>query len=320
MRLEATAPAKLNLGLAITGRRPDGYHELRSVFLRIGLSDHLALTVPEPPMATDHLAVDGNPTTPTDESNLVLQAVELLRAEHGGDYRPHGLALVMDKHIPMGAGLGGGSSDAAAALALAAEAWGIEISPGARMALALRLGADVPFFASGAEAALVGGVGEEIRPIPAPEGSLGILLITPDVAVSTSDVYAAFDALPERSSTDRTALETVDALAAALQTGLTGADLCSLGWPDRLAESNELWPAVVSVAPVVAPVRTAVQALLGRPAILSGSGSTLYCLYPSAEEAAEAGRALTADPSPFPVPMRLVATDLSGPDPLWRFP
>lgn len=317
MRLEASCAAKINLCLAVGGRRLDGYHELRSVVLRVGLSDHLGVTVPEPAMEQDRLAVAGD-TVGASEDNLVLRAAQLLRAEHGGSLP--GLALVLEKRIPIGAGLGGGSSDAAAALELAAEAWGLELTNDQRARLALQLGADVPFFAGGHEAALVGGVGEEVTPLPAPVGDLGVLLISPPIFLPTAAVYAARDALPpltQGSNRDTHASDVVTALAAALRDGLSGSDLSSSSWSDRLVQSNDLWPAAIAVAPELTATRANIEDRLGRRVVLTGSGSTVFCLYPSLEQAVQAGRTLTAEPDSLAAGSRVWATDLKGPDPAW---
>src|SRR5215212_2268919 len=151
----ARPPAKVNLTLSVGKRREDGYHELRSVFLRIGLADRLTVSAAAA-NERDELAVTGLPGCPV-EGNLVLRALEVLRRD-----RAEGppLRASLEKQIPMGAGLGGGSSDCASALDLATQAWGMHL-PWAQLAeLAIGLGSDVPFFAANVPVALVEGRGE----------------------------------------------------------------------------------------------------------------------------------------------------------------
>ncbi len=314
MHLEELAQAKVNLALAVTGRRADGYHSLRSVFLRVGLSDRVAVSLPEPPMSADHLAVTGDPHSREDE-DLVLRGARLVRARFG-DALP-GLAFILEKSIPVGAGMGGGSADGAAAMRLAAEAWGVDASAEALVELAAQLGADVPFFAAGHRAALVSGVGERIEPLPPPSDGVGILLVTPPITLSTAAVYAAFDSLDRSTSGTE---EVPDALARSFREGLSGRDLASPRWIDRLADANDLWPAVLAVAPELATMRTELESRLGARVLLTGSGPTLVGLYPTADAAADAGRDLAADPPRSLRGARLSATDHAGPDPLWRHP
>ncbi|MBA2571174.1 MAG: 4-(cytidine 5'-diphospho)-2-C-methyl-D-erythritol kinase [Chloroflexi bacterium] len=314
MHLRTSAHAKVNLALAVTGRRADGYHTLCSVFVRVGLADRLGVSLPEPPMVADHVVVAGDLGCPT-EDNLVLHAAASLRAS-AEDALP-GLAFALDKAIPMGAGLGGGSSDAAAALRLAAEIWGLTVPADELGPIASALGADVPFFVADAPAALVAGVGDDIEPLSAPTGPMGLLLVCPAFRLSTAEVFAASDQRPIVSDDSR---ETSEALAQALREGLNGAELASASWIERLADANDLWPAAAAVAPDLAVAREEVERALGRRLLMTGSGSTLVGLYPSTEEATDAGRRLaSALPSSLDG-ARLLSVDLVGPDPHWSHP
>ena len=141
------APAKLNLTLAVIGRRADGYHELHSVMAPLALSDRLSLAPSA--AAADSLHVVGPDLGPP-ERNLVIRAivearVAVGRGRPGHDPAP-ALAVRLEKHVPVAAGLGGGSSDGAAALDAALECWGEELDEVQRREIALRLGSDVPFF------------------------------------------------------------------------------------------------------------------------------------------------------------------------------
>lgn len=309
MTFSARSPAKVNLTLEVGAPRDDGFHPLRSVFLRIGLSDRL--TVREWDGERDRLTVSGPVACPV-EGNLVLRAASLLRQRAGLPLPP--LEWELEKHIPLGGGLAGGSADAATALALAATCWGVGLSAELRLELAAAVGSDVPFFTSGAPAALVEGRGEQVRPLPAPAGRPGILLITPPFEVSTAAAFARLDTLAgERDRPDPT-----DELAAGLEAGLDPDDL--VGWAERLRDANDLWPAAALLEPALGDVRGALESGSGRAWLMSGSGSSLFSFYPSPDEAAEAGRRLAADLSGALARARLYATDLAGPDPIWRQP
>jgi 4-diphosphocytidyl-2-C-methyl-D-erythritol kinase len=305
------ARAKLNLGLAVAAARLDGYHELRSIFLRVGLSDRVAGR--SVPGGFDSLAISGDPDCPVD-GNLVLRAAAELRTRLAEDLPP--LAFRLQKLIPMDAGLGGGSADAAAALNVAAEAWGMDLDPEVRHAVSADLGADVPFFASDLPAALVGGVGELLEPLPAVRG-LGVLLVSPRLRLGTRSVFGAFDAIaPSGRAAESGAV--VENLAAALRSVMDGAALAE--WAVLLRDANDLWPAAVALSPTLAEVRTTLEEQLTRPVLLTGSGSTLFALYPSSGDAADAGRSLVALALPELAGARFASVDEVGPDPAWRFP
>lgn len=279
------APAKLNLTLAIIGRRDDGYHVLHSVFVPLGLADRLSLALTG--AGEDTLHVSGFDPGPIAD-NLVLRALAATRAVVGGGWSggpgpAPAIAARLEKRIPVAAGLGGGSSDAAATLDGAIEAWGAELGPGARAHLAARLGSDVPFFFAGGPA-LVEGRGELVVPLHGLHGRPGLLLVTASVPVSTSDVFAAFDAI--RSHGDPAVRMTSTHLAEEFRAKLSTADLVARA--GALTVANDLLPAVALVVPAIVPFRRALSRLLARPIGLSGSGPTLWALYPSEAEADEA--------------------------------
>ena len=305
---EARPSAKVNLTLEVGVRREDGYHALRSVFLRIGLADSLAVAQADAG-ERDSLTITGLPGCPV-EGNLVLRAFELLR----GSVAPGlpGLAATLDKQIPLGAGLGGGSSDGAAALELAAAEWGIGQPPAQRAELALALGSDVPFFASGAAAALVDGRGDKVRTLPAPTGEVGLLLAISDTALSTADVFARHDDLAAETPAKRP----TDALAAAFERGLSGPDLADLA--EGLRDANDLWQAAVSLAPELEARRSVLENATARPWLMTGSGATLFALFGSLADAVEAGQALDAGRPAALTSVMLLVTDLDHPDPAWR--
>ena len=282
------APAKLNLTLAVLGRRRDGFHDLHSVMVPLALADRLSLAVAPPERgASDSLHVEGFETgAPT--HNLALRAVAEARRAVGGGW-PGGpgpapaLSLRLEKRIPVAAGLGGGSSDAAAALDGAVEAWGAELDAGRRQAAAARLGSDVPFFLTG-RAALIQGRGERVDQLRGPLGRPGVLLVTPAVALPTPTVFAAFAASGGRGS--GSVRMTSEHLAGEMSGGLRAADLVARA--GVLAAANDLLPAAAEALPGLVAFRRALFRVLGRPVGLSGSGPTLWTLYPSGDDAADA--------------------------------
>jgi 4-diphosphocytidyl-2-C-methyl-D-erythritol kinase len=301
-------PAKLNLTLEVGPPQADGFHPLCSVFVRIGLADVLVLTPADG--SVDSLSVTGLPGCPV-AGNLALHALELLRRRSGAVLPP--LALQLDKRIPIAAGLAGGSSDGAAALELAAAAWGLGLADDDRLRLALELGSDAPFFSSGAAAALVEGRGERLAPLPVPAAA-GVLLYFPAFGISTASSFSLYDQLAPRSFGGR---ET-DGLAAALRGGLDGTGLA--GWAERLRDSNHLWPAAVALQPSLASIRAQLEAATGTAWLMTGSGPTLFSLHPTAGEARMAGERLAGSGGGLLTKGTLLAaTDLIGPDPVWRY-
>lgn len=285
------APAKLNLTLAVTGRRPDGYHELHSVMVPLGLSDRLSVAVSE--AGADSLFVRGD--AGPEEDNLVLRAIAAVRAAVGRAWPggsagglPPALATRLEKSIPLAAGLAGGSTDAAAAMDAALEAWGAELDADRRLAVAASLGSDVPFFLAGA-AAVVEGRGERVAPLPPLHHEApGFLLVTPAIHVSTAEVFAAL-AAGARARDPGSTGSTSRHLAEEWRSGLDAARLFQRS--GVLAPANDLLAATAAVAPTVVAARRALARLLGRPIGQSGSGPTCWVLYPSlADAVAAAGR------------------------------
>jgi 4-diphosphocytidyl-2-C-methyl-D-erythritol kinase len=279
------APAKLNLSLAVVARRADGYHELHSVFVPLALADRLSLAPSRVAGGADSLHVAGRDPGPI-EDNLVLRAIAAARDAVGaGPGRPPtpALAARLEKRIPVAAGLGGGSSDAAAALDGALEAWGAELDPERRLGLAAALGSDVPFFLDG-RPALVEGRGERVTPLTGIHGHPGVLLVTPALPMPTADVFAVFDGI--RSSGDGSIRMSSAHIAQELGNGMSSTDLMARA--GVLAAANDLLPAALLVAPGLVAFRRALTRTLARPVGMSGSGPTLWTLYPSMADAAAA--------------------------------
>ena len=285
------APAKLNLTLAVVGRRADGFHDLHSVFVPLTLADRLSLAPARASAREETLHVTGFDAGPVAD-NLVLRAIAAARAVVGeGPGRPAtpSLAARLEKHIPVAAGLGGGSSDAAAAFLGALEAWGAELDPERRLHAAASIGSDVPFFLRGTPA-LIEGRGERLTPLKGVHGHPGILLVTPRVAVRTPDVFAVFDGT--RGAGDGSVRMSSEHLAQELGNGLSATDLIARA--GVLASANDLLPAAILVAPGLQGVKRALTRTLGRAVGMSGSGPTLWTLYPSLAEAQAAAGVVEA--------------------------
>ena len=173
------APAKLNLFLHVTGRRPDGYHELQTLFQLIDLCDTVAIQVRE----DGRIERCAGPAQIAADEDLTVRAAQALQTAAGARL---GASIRVIKRIPIGGGLGGGSSDAATALLALNRLWGCGLSPGALAELGLPLGADVPVFVRGFSA-WAEGVGERLEPITLPER--WYVIIRPGVSVSTREVF-----------------------------------------------------------------------------------------------------------------------------------
>lgn len=288
------APAKLNLTLAVVGRRPDGFHSLHSVMVPLALADRLSLAVLPDAAGDDTLHCEGFAAGP-DVDNLVRRAMEATRrAVRSVRGAAPPLAARLEKRIPVAAGLAGGSSDAAAVIDGALEAWGAELDEEERLAIAAHLGSDVPFFLAGGPA-LVEGRGERVTPLhglrdgrgDAAAGP-GILLVTPAIPAHTAAVFAAWadGAMGEPAVVRRTS----EHFASEFGSGLTLRALVERA--GVLASANDLWPAAAAVVPGLVGLRRGLSRLLSRPIGLSGSGPTLWALYPSVTDAESAATAV----------------------------
>jgi 4-diphosphocytidyl-2-C-methyl-D-erythritol kinase len=273
--MEIQAPAKINLFLRVVQRREDGFHEIETLFQAIGLADTLRF---EPaPEGTFVLTCD-DPSLPTDERNLVTRAAMALRQaaarEAPGPLRA-GARVTLYKRIPTGGGLGGGSSDAAAALFGLCRLWELPLADDTLHELAAALGSDVSFFLRGGTA-IATGRGEVLSSLPdAPP--LALVLVTPPFGVATPEAYRAWRPVPETDLPS--AADCADALARG--------DLQRLG----VALRNDLEPGVFARYPVLATIRERLLAAGAVTARMTGSGSTLYAL---ARDVVHARRIATA--------------------------
>jgi 4-diphosphocytidyl-2-C-methyl-D-erythritol kinase len=258
------APAKINLWLKVVGRRPDGYHLLESLVAFTDLADEIEAR----PADGLTLAVEGPmaPALAGEPDNLVLKAARLLGDRAAVAPRA---ALRLSKRIPVAAGLGGGSADAAAALKALVELWRVALPVEELFDLAARLGADVPMCLAG-RTALVSGVGERLAPAP-PLPPCALLLVNPGIALPTAEVFAARrgDFSPPLSAPSWTDLA---GFVAALA-----------------ARGNDLTDAAISLRPAIGEVLGFLRRTDGaRHVAMSGSGATCFALYETAESAQRA--------------------------------
>ena len=272
--------AKINLGLRVLGRRPDGYHELRTTLQTIDLADEIVLE--ESPALS--LIVEGRFPVPADDSNLVLRAARAL-----ADGRPgHGARITLRKTIPPGAGLGGGSSNAAVALLGLDRLWGLDTDPGVLYAMASRLGMDVPFFLYGGRCLAVGR-GDEVLPLPDLPETRHLVVVWPGLSLSTREVY---EGLPLSLTRPR--------ILSSMKGFLPGPQQRAAGDREGIADPEPRLPEVVNDLEETAFMKVpAMQRLKDRligsgasAAAMSGSGSAVFGLFSSAHEADRAAASL----------------------------
>ena len=260
--VSAPAPAKINLCLKVLGRRPDGYHELDTVMARLDLADRLWLdTVPDD--REDRLEMvnspDGLPAGFCGPDNLILKAAAAFRRAAG--WPDQGLVVKLEKNIPLGAGLGGGSSDCAAVLSLLNQLAPRPLSREALAGLGRSLGADVPFFLQPAPVARARGIGEKFSRPPAEfEGwaGRGLILVNPGLSLSTAQVFKNWDL------TNPSANNNLGPIS-----------------PPQPGENDLLAPAG-RLVPVLSEVIGAIEVLKPSAWGLSGSGPTFWLYCPSA--------------------------------------
>jgi 4-diphosphocytidyl-2-C-methyl-D-erythritol kinase len=253
LRLEA--PAKLNLSLAVTGRRADGFHELDSELVLLDLADRLLL---QPGCSGLRLEGAGADTLPPGADNLAWRGLLA-----GLGHEPGAVCLSLEKRVPVAAGLGGGSSDAAAAWRLGRRAEGGPDLPDAVTLEALsRIGADVPFFAAALPAARVTGIGERVVPLAQAPDSLHVVLAHPPFTLATAAVFAELRSDEWSGTAER-------------------------GRNDLLAPALRLRPAIGDVMRLVAAAGGAPQ--------LSGSGPTVFMLTDDADRATAVAARLARD-------------------------
>ncbi|MBM4053581.1 MAG: 4-(cytidine 5'-diphospho)-2-C-methyl-D-erythritol kinase [Planctomycetes bacterium] len=265
-KIKIAAPAKINLFLEILGKRPDGYHEIETVMQKVCLYDYIYMENNE-----DMELSCSNPELETGEDNLVVKAVRLLQKE-SGIYR--GIKIFLEKNIPIGAGLGGGSSDAAATLFGINRLWRLGYDSERLMSFAARLGSDIPFFI-GENTAICRGRGEIIQPFPI-KTKYYYVIIYPKFAVSTATAYKNFKIALTKN------LKDVTFFLRSLESG--DADLLGTCLHNRLED------VVFKLYPQLEEIKQKLKKLDFCGVLLSGSGSAVYGLCRRESEAKNIGQ------------------------------
>ena len=262
-RLRIRAPAKVNLGLWVLGRRGDGYHELWTLMETISLADQLTLASTQ--SGQIDLTVSGR-WAPTGDDNLVVRAARLLKERC--EVR-EGVGIHLHKVIPVGAGLGGGSSDAAATLVGLSRLWDLGLSDQDLLCLGAEIGSDVSFFvaaqlADGCLTAVCSGRGEQVEPVEA-AGERWYVLALPGEGLSTAEVYASLGAASDLTNAPEDAKKTTESLQQGDIEGL------------RRWCHNDLQEAALTLSPGCLGAHEAMQEAGLPRAMVSGSGGAVYC-------------------------------------------
>ena len=301
------APAKLNFHLKVGGRRPDGFHDIESLFLALVFGDTLYVeTTPSETAAPPEITMNGPLALQLDGENIIARAISLFRDRTGFN---QGLKVAVEKRIPCGGGLGGGSSDAAAALlalnCLAADGGNL-LSRAELAEMGAYLGSDVPFFLHNTPAAWITGRGEQIQPLELPESALNlaIILVNPGFPSDTAEAYRLLD--KTRTEAQRP-----------IEPSVRGHGGKNLGFSDVLNHLNQPqnWSFFNDFLPVLinSDKGTVYQRIIGELrelgagfAGLSGSGSTCFGVF-SGQNQAESARKVLLERWPFVIISFLLA-------------
>jgi 4-diphosphocytidyl-2-C-methyl-D-erythritol kinase len=254
--------AKINWALHVLGRRPDSYHELHTIFQTVTLHDRLRLTL----RADDAIEIQCDaPGIPVDETNLVYRAAALLRERYGAG---RGVRIILEKRIPEGGGLGGGSSNAAVTMLGLAHLWRIKTTARELAHLGARLGADVPFFFMGGTARGCG-LGTRVAPL-ADVAETHLLIVTPSVKVLTTEAYKALSA---------------PALTKAKDDIMLSISRADAQFPDLLPYHlhNDFERVVLRLEPEIERAREALRLAGARGSLLAGSGASVFGIFDNRE-------------------------------------
>ncbi|MDE6516570.1 MAG: 4-(cytidine 5'-diphospho)-2-C-methyl-D-erythritol kinase [Acetatifactor sp.] len=260
--LTRKAYAKINLGLDVVGRLENGYHQVRMIMQAVGLYDVLTFRVAE----SGILITTDSGELPTGEDNLIHKAARLLMETYGVEA---GVEIRLEKHIPIAAGMAGGSTDAAATLQGLNDLFALRLSREQLRQLGVRIGADVPYCIMGGTA-LAEGIGELLTPLP-PAPQCTLLIAKPDIQVSTKYVYEHLDAGETWPHPD------IDGMRSAIENG----DLA--GITGRLG--NVLETVTIEAYPVIAQIKWEMLSCGAMGSLMSGSGPTVFGIYDSEEQA-----------------------------------
>lgn len=306
------APAKLNLRLHVLDRRADGFHEIETLLVRLRLADTVSLEPGRPGIALALDRATGAPrstSVPADSRNLCWKAAEVFYDAVGRD---PAVAIRLAKHVPVAAGLGGGSSDAAAVLTGLNEAHDRPLSRAEVIRCAAGLGSDVPFFAAETPAAVATGRGERIRPVEAPPAR-PVLIIVPDFGVSAADAYAWWGVDAVKADRDRTSAGGAGR-GARPSSPADREDLqAAIDWPSTSRRAvNDLSAPVVARRPELGEALDALRAARAMLSILCGSGSCIAGVFETEAER-DAARTRLAESRTIDPAWRLIPTATEGP-------
>ncbi len=246
--------AKINIGLQVTERRPDGYHNLDTVFYPIPINDALEVIVAEGADYDCHLHISGINIEGDSDNNLVVRAYRLLAA----DYPLPSVDIYLHKHIPTGAGLGGGSADASYMLRLLNEMFELGITTEKLESYATLLGADCPFFITG-RPVYATGIGNEFHPINLDLSGWYLVVVKPDVFVSTKEAYSMVCPQKPEVTLDKKIIRPITE------------------WKENI--SNDFEKGIFALHPELDDIKTKLYTLGATYAAMSGSGSALFGLF-----------------------------------------
>lgn len=250
--LTLKAPAKVNYLLDVIRRRPDGYHDLRMVMQRINLCDDISLTMLDVPGI---IVTCGKKGVPDGPGNIAWKAARIMLDIAGGD---HGVRIEISKNIPVAAGLGGGSSDAASVLMGMNKLLELKLADQRLMEIGVKLGADVPFFIF-KKTALAEGIGEQLTAMPVMPAAW-ILLVNPGIHVSTAWVYNSLQLTKEKE------MNRLPEFFTSIE------DVCSIF-------SNDLETVTIPAFPVIGEIKQKLLRLGAASSMMSGSGPTVFGLF-----------------------------------------
>jgi len=246
--------AKINIGLRITARRDDGYHDLQTIFYPVQLCDALEFVVQREQKGSDNLVNTGIPVNCDSDNNLIIKVLKNLRNK----YNIPPLSIHLHKNIPPGAGLGGGSSDAACFIKALNRYFSLELSSEELKEISLTIGSDCPFFID-CIPSYAEGRGEKLSPVnDLPEG-LYLVLVNPGINISTKEAYAG--AVPQMSSSDLSVIYESDIS----------------GWRDKIV--NDFEATIFKKYPEIALIKENLYNMGAVYSSMSGSGSTVYGIF-----------------------------------------
>ncbi len=264
------APAKLNLYLKVLRKRPDGYHDIETLFERIDIFDKIIVS-----SAKDGINIKcDNPSVPAGKGSLCYRAAELMKEKFKA---ASGVEIKIEKHIPVAAGLGGGSSDAASILKAINNLWSLKLTREELMEMAGDLGADVSFFLTDSSFAIGTGRGDDIKPVNYAK-SFWHAVISPDIMLLSGEIYKLYSEVHPLTLTITGSIDKI------LPPTLNISNISRL----KALLHNDLESIVLSREPLIKAIKNTLGRDNGENSLVSGSGPSVFCLYETREEALRA--------------------------------